>query len=59
MFPYEDPTCGCHCSRDFVGWNKYQGVGGCNGAVSMSGKGAFEPLGAQGGVMVGLRGPAL
>ena len=59
MFPCEDPACGCLCSRAFVGWNEYQGVGGCNRAVSVSGKGVLELLGAQGGVMVGLRGLVL
>ena len=59
MFPCEDPACGCRCSHAFVGWNKYLGAGGCNGAVSMSGKGALEPLSAYGGAMGELRGLAL
>ena len=59
IFLYEDPACGCHCSHAFVGWNKYQGAGGCDRAVSMSGKGALEPLSAWGGAMGGLGGLAL
>ena len=59
MFPYEDPACGCLCSCAFVGWNEYRGTGGCNSAVSVSGKGVLEPLGAHGGEMGGFKGPAL
>ena len=51
MFPVEGPACCCHCSHTFVRWNEYQGVGGCDGAVSMSGKGALKLPGAQGGAM--------
>ena len=56
MFPCDGPACVCHCSHAFVGWNEYRGVGSCNGAVSVSGKGALDPLGACGGAMGGLRG---
>ena len=59
MFPLDDPACSCCCSRAFVKWNEYQGVGGCNGAVPMSGMGVLEPRGAQGGARGGLRGLAL
>ena len=48
MFPLDDPACGCHCSHAFVGWNEYRGAGGCDGAVSVSGKGVLEPHGALG-----------
>ena len=51
MFPCEDPTCDCLCSRAFVGWNKYRGAGGHDRAVSVSGKGVFELLGARGGAI--------
>ena len=56
MFPVEDPACCCHCSCTFVGWNEYRGAGGCDHAVSVSGKGALEPRGACGGAMGGLGG---
>ena len=48
MFPVDVPACGCHCSHAFVGQNKYRGVGGPDGAVSVFGKGALEPCGALG-----------
>ena len=48
MFPVEGPACGCHCSHAVVGQNEYQGAGGCNRVVSVSDKGALEPLGALG-----------
>ena len=46
MFPVDDPACSCRFSRAFVGWNKYRGAGGLDGAVSVSGKGALDPHGA-------------
>ena len=59
MFPVEGLTCCCHCFCTFVGQNEYRGAGGCNRAVSMSGKGALEPRGARGGARDGLGGLAL
>ena len=59
MFPYEDPACHCHCSHAFVGWNKYQCAWGCDGAVSVSGKGVYNPHGTCGGAMGGLQGVIL
>ena len=55
IFPCEGPGCDCLCSCAFVGRNEYRGVGGCNGAVSMSGIGVLELLGTQGGAIGGLR----
>ena len=57
MFPLDDPACCCRCSHTFVGRNEYRGEGGCNGAVSISGKGVLEPCGALGNG--GLRGLVL
>ena len=48
MFPLNGPACSCLCSHAFVGRDKYRGVRGLDGAVSMFGKGAFEPRGALG-----------
>ena len=56
IFPCEGPACGCLCSCAFVGWNEYQDAGSWDAAVSVSGKGAFEPLSARGGAKSGLRG---
>ena len=58
MFPVEGPACCCLCPHTFVGQNEYQGAGGCNGAVSISGKDALEPRGAQDGAKGGLGGLA-
>ena len=33
----DDLTCACLSSLPLVGWKEYWGVGGCSGAVSMSG----------------------
>ena len=55
MFPVDVPACHCRCSRAFVGWNEYRGVGACNGAVSVSGRGALNLFGALG--KGGLEGP--
>ena len=59
MFPCEGPACGCLCSCAFVGQNEYRGAGGHDGAVSVSGKGVLDILGACGGAMGGMRGLAL
>ena len=51
MFPIVGPACDCCCSHALVGQNEYRGVWGCNRAVPVFGKGAFEPCGAWGGAM--------
>ena len=50
---------GCLCSCAFVKQSEYRGVRGHDRAVSVSGKGVLEPLGAWGGAMGGLIGLAL
>ena len=54
MFPVEGLAYCCYHPCAFVGQNEYQGTGGCNGAVSVSGKSILDPWGAQGGARGGL-----